>query len=82
MIDFLLKFYKRIISPITHFIGMTIFGPHFACRFTPTCSEYARQAFRRYGIIYGLKLSLIRFSRCHPFSRGGFDPLPEPDQIS
>ena len=73
----LLSFYSTIVSPITHFLGKALFGPHFACRFAPTCSQYAGQAFARYGIIQGLKLSLNRFLRCHPLSQGGFDPLPD-----
>jgi putative membrane protein insertion efficiency factor len=47
-----------------------------ACRFTPTCSEYASQAIERYGLVRGLGLSAARLSRCHPFHPGGPDPLP------
>ena len=45
------------------------------CRFTPTCSEYTYQAISRYGIIRGTYLSLKRIIRCHPFSKGGYDPI-------
>jgi len=77
MIKALFRFYSDVISPITHFLGKTLFGPHFACRFQPSCSEYSRQAVERYGIIRGVKLSLQRIVRCHPFSVGGFDPIPD-----
>lgn len=46
-----------------------------SCRFTPTCSEYAAQAVEQYGAIRGTGLALARLSRCHPFHRGGDDPV-------
>lgn len=46
------------------------------CRFSPTCSEYMYQAIARYGIIYGLSLGVKRIVRCHPWSKGGEDPVP------
>ena len=45
------------------------------CRFEPTCSQYTYQAVEKYGVIKGLVLGLKRIIRCHPFSKGGFDPL-------
>ncbi len=60
-----LGFYKRVISPVL--------PP--ACRFSPTCSEYAQDAIRRYGFAQGLWRGLLRLLRCHPFSRGGYDPV-------
>jgi len=62
----LLRFYKKWISP---------FLPK-ACRFYPTCSEYAMQSIEKYGILKGIFLSFRRVLRCHPFSPGGFDPVP------
>ena len=47
-----------------------------ACRFTPTCSEYTRQAVERYGALKGLVMGFKRLSRCHPASSGGFHPVP------
>ena len=47
-----------------------------ACRFEPSCSEYARQALRRRGAIRGGWLTLRRLARCHPFHPGGYDPPP------
>lgn len=48
-----------------------------ACRFTPTCSEYAREAYERYGFFRGSALAAARVARCHPFHPGGYDPVPE-----
>ena len=47
-----------------------------ACRFTPTCSEYAREAIERHGVFHGSWLALRRVSRCHPFGAHGADPVP------
>lgn len=46
------------------------------CRFTPTCSEYTKQAIIKYGIMKGIFLGLKRICKCHPFYPGGYDPLP------
>lgn len=61
-----LRFYKRTISPLLP----------GACRFYPTCSEYASQSIERHGILKGTLLALIRLAKCHPFHPGGFDPVP------
>ena len=53
-----------------------ILGPRGVCRFTPTCSEYARQAITKYGALKGTYLSLVRLLKCHPFHKGGYDPVP------
>lgn len=50
-------------------------GPR--CRFDPTCSEYALLAIRRFGPWRGLRLTLRRLSRCHPWGASGYDPVPE-----
>lgn len=63
----LIGFYRKGISPYKK--------P--CCRFTPTCSEYAIEAIRIHGSIKGLGLALWRILRCNPFSKGGFDPVPE-----
>ncbi|MEY4332873.1 MAG: hypothetical protein RLZZ196_1611 [Bacteroidota bacterium] len=62
----LIRLYQGLISP---------FLPN-SCRFNPTCSEYARQAFQKYSIFKAFKLSLKRISRCHPWGGFGEDPLP------
>jgi putative membrane protein insertion efficiency factor len=47
-----------------------------ACRFTPTCSQYALEAVRRYGVFKGSWLAARRLAKCHPFHEGGTDPVP------
>ncbi len=46
------------------------------CRFTPSCSRYALQAFEKYNVFKALGLSIYRVLRCNPFNPGGYDPLP------
>ncbi len=67
-----IAFYRRAISPVLH----AIFGSEGFCRFTPTCSEYARQAFLQHGFFKGFALSFWRLLRCNPFCDGGADPVP------
>jgi putative membrane protein insertion efficiency factor len=61
-----LRAYKVLISPAL--------PP--ACRFTPTCSQYALEAIERHGALRGSWLALRRLARCHPFHPGGFDAVP------
>ena len=46
------------------------------CRFTPTCSQYAREAIEKHGPVKGVLLAFWRILRCNPFCRGGYDPVP------
>ncbi|MDE1154558.1 MAG: membrane protein insertion efficiency factor YidD [Acidobacteriaceae bacterium] len=71
----LLRVYKGALSPAIHAFGAA-FG-NFGCRHLPTCSEYAYAAVVRHGWMRGGWLALRRLARCHPFSRGGHDPVPE-----
>ena len=63
------RLYRRFISPLK---------PAPSCRFDPTCSQYALDAVREWGIAVGSLLALWRLVRCNPFSRGGSDPVPTP----
>ena len=63
----LVKLYRKFISPIK--------PP--CCRFTPTCSAYALEAFEKRGFFVGLILTVWRILRCNPFCKGGYDPVPE-----
>lgn len=62
----LIKLYQYIISPYL--------GPK--CRYVPTCSNYAYEAFKKHGIFKGFWLSVKRISKCHPFGGHGYDPVP------
>ena len=55
--------------------GHTLGGAGGACRFHPTCSEYAIEAVERYGAVRGGFMGLWRLTRCHPFAQGGYDPV-------
>ena len=67
MISFLFDFYGIFLRP----------QMGYSCRFHPTCSSYVRESFQTLGFLKGLVFSLKRIIRCHPFSKGGFDPVPE-----
>ncbi|MCF0163986.1 MAG: membrane protein insertion efficiency factor YidD [Bacteroidales bacterium] len=62
----LIRFYKICISP---YLGNN-------CRFTPTCSQYAAEAIKKYGIFKGGYLAARRLLRCHPWGGSGYDPVP------
>ena len=61
----ILRLYKRFISPLL--------PP--ACRFTPTCSEYAMEAFQKKSLCRALWMTMVRILKCHPFHPGGYDPV-------
>lgn len=62
--------YRTAVSPVLAASGLV------RCRFTPTCSEYAREALRRFGSVRGALYAGGRLLRCHPWARGGHDPVP------
>jgi len=63
---FTIHLYRQLLSPF--FSG--------SCRFEPSCSQYTEEAIRKHGIINGLWLGSKRLSRCHPWNKGGHDPVP------
>ena len=65
---FFIRLYRRFISPLK---GRS------SCRFTPTCSEYALEAYREWGFFAGTALAVWRILRCNPFGKGGYDPVPK-----
>ena len=66
----LLRVYKRLVSP---------WLPP-SCRYVPTCSEYAVEAVERYGAVRGSWMAMTRVLRCHPFAKGGYDPVRSAEQ--
>lgn len=64
--------YKRCLSPVVHAVAPG------GCRYLPTCSEYAYTALVRFGICRGSWLAARRLLRCHPWAKGGLDPVPDP----
>ncbi|MFT4144860.1 MAG: membrane protein insertion efficiency factor YidD [Mobilitalea sp.] len=64
---FIIKLYQKYISPLKR-------TP--SCIYTPTCSLYAIEALEKYGVIKGTYLAVRRILRCHPFHKGGYDPVP------
>ncbi|MCQ2230075.1 MAG: membrane protein insertion efficiency factor YidD [Bacteroidales bacterium] len=62
----MVRFYQKFISPMT--------PP--SCRYTPTCSQYAIEALKKYGPLKGLWLTIKRLMRCHPWGGHGYDPVP------
>ncbi len=63
-----IRLYQKAISPLT--------GRN--CRYEPTCSVYAYEAIERHGALRGVGLAVRRIAHCHPWSPGGFDPVPDP----
>jgi len=63
----LIKFYQKYISP---------YLPRASCIYTPSCSEYTKQAIEKYGAVKGGWMGFKRILRCNPFHDGGYDPVP------
>ena len=69
MRETLFRFYKSYIS---RYLKVNFGG---GCRYSPTCSEYCSQAFKKYGLVRGILMSIRRLLRCNPFGGFGYDPL-------
>ena len=66
---------KKIIIYIIGLYQKMPLASHSLCRFHPTCSEYAKESISTYGVFKGGLLAIKRILRCHPFAKGGYDPL-------
>jgi uncharacterized protein len=73
----MLAFYRAWLSPALHSVSPSGCG----CGYEPTCSRYAADAILLYGPLVGSWMALRRLLRCHPFARGGFDPVPLPGRF-
>ncbi len=72
----LIRFYQKALRNPLHLGGVIILGGSIGCRFEPSCSEYLYRAVSKYGLKQGLLKGSRRIIRCHPWSPGGWDPLP------
>lgn len=68
-------FKKLILKLLTIYQKISSLTPP-TCRFVPTCSQYTKEAITKYGVIKGFWMGVKRICRCHPFNKGGFDPVP------
>ncbi len=69
IIIYIIKVYQIIFSPLLE----NLFGS--GCRYNPTCSEYAIEAVAKFGVMRGIFRAVKRVLRCHPFAKGGYDPV-------
>ncbi|MFI3329876.1 MAG: membrane protein insertion efficiency factor YidD [bacterium] len=69
---------KKIVLKLINFYQtkITIYTPK-ACKYLPTCSQYAKECYTEYNFIYASLLTVWRLLRCNPFSKGGYDPIPK-----
>ncbi len=74
ILAFILRGYQLLISPLLRALA----GPGWGCRFEPTCSQYAAEALRMYGVGRGVLMSIQRLCKCHPWGGCGYDPVPRP----
>lgn len=74
LVAFFIKVYQKTLSPDHGFMFSWMF-PDGYCRFSPTCSEYSRQAVLKYGVVLGLLKAVWRVLRCNPWSCGGHDEV-------
>lgn len=75
---FAVRLYQVAVSPVLTMIA----GPGVGCRFEPSCSRYAMEAFRAHGFVRGLWLATRRILRCHPRGGCGYDPVPPSSKVA
>mgnify|MGYP002866702493 FL=1 len=73
----LIRIYQKTLSFDHSFWAPYLAGGYRVCIYTPSCSEYTYQAVDRFGVIKGSWMGFKRILRCNPFSKGGYDPVPE-----
>ncbi|MFA6417173.1 MAG: membrane protein insertion efficiency factor YidD [Patescibacteria group bacterium] len=73
IVVFLITIYQKTLS-FDH-SPLKMFYPHGFCRFTPTCSQYGKEAIEKYGIAKGGTMTAWRVARCNPWNKGGYDPV-------
>ena len=71
---------KKLLIAIICFYQKTPFSSHKYCRYTPTCSEYAKESIKTYGSLKGSILALKRILRCNPWGGYGYDPVPKKEK--
>ncbi len=71
------RLYRKYISPFLHGFFTLFFGFRGGCRYHPSCSNYFEESVRTHGVMVGSINGLKRVLRCHPFARGGFDPVKD-----
>ena len=69
----LINIYQKTLS-FDHGL-LKVFYPHGFCRFTPTCSQYGKEAVEKHGVIKGMMVTMWRIIRCNPWNKGGYDPV-------
>jgi len=72
---------KKIMIFLINLYQSIPFSSHGSCKFSPSCSNYSKEAYERYGFIKGTILTIKRILRCNPFNKGGYDPVPTKEDL-